>query len=152
MVPRETQVFLCQMGELSTWVLCTRSAILCHPLDYIDSWDKPWWGLSPNLFWSFSLSFLFSNLLAVISQQYPQHSEASSAETGHEWREKERIQELTLQQSSRGDADQLLNLDCEVFPFVFEMGVDAFCTILSKYILFFFFLYSNIEHQSKYHK
>lgn len=32
------------------------------------------------------------------------------------------------------DADQLLNLDCEVFPFVFEMGVDAFCTMLSKCI------------------
>lgn len=50
--------------------------------------------------------------------------------------EGKRIQELTLHQSSRGDADQLLNLDCEVLPFVFEMGVDAFCIILSKYILF----------------
>lgn len=37
---------------------------------------------------------------------------------------------------SRVDADRLLNLDCEVFPFIFEMGVDAFCTMLSKRIFF----------------
>lgn len=39
-------------------------------------------------------------------------------------------QEWLLQQRSRVDADQLLNLDCEVFPFIFEMGVDAFCIML----------------------
>lgn len=54
-----------------------------------------------------------------------------------------------MQQSSRVDADQLLNLDCEVFPFIFEMGVDAFCVNDIKVHLFFFFFvfYSNIEHQ-----
>lgn len=42
------------------------------------------------------------------------------------------MQDLTLQQSSRVDTDRLLHSDCEVFPFVFEMGVDAFCIMLSK--------------------
>lgn len=51
-----------------------------------------------------------------------------------------------LQQSSRVDADKLLNFDCEVFPFIFEMGGDAFCTMLSKCV--FFFPYSYIEHQN----
>lgn len=54
-----------------------------------------------------------------------------------------------MQQSSRVDADQLLNLDCEVFPFIFEMGVAAF---VQCYQSVFSSLYSNIEHQNKYYK
>lgn len=42
------------------------------------------------------------------------------------------------QQSSRVHADTLLNFDCEVFPFIFEMGVDAFCTMLSKCLFLYF--------------
>lgn len=42
------------------------------------------------------------------------------------------MQDSAPQQSSGADTDRLLNLDCEVFPFIFEMGVDAFCTMLSK--------------------
>lgn len=38
----ETQVFpmIDERGEGSTWVICMRSAMLCHLLDHIDSWDK----------------------------------------------------------------------------------------------------------------
>lgn len=82
-------------------------------------------------------------------QQYPQHPEAIRAGRGDASGGKRRVQELILQQSSRVDADQLLNLDCEVFPFIFEMGVDAFCVNDIKVHLFFFVFYSNIEHQSK---
>lgn len=51
--------------------------------------------------------------------------------------EGKRVTRVNSAAEFQGDADQLLNLDCEVFPFVFEMGVDAFCTMLSKYIFFF---------------
>lgn len=56
------------------------------------------------------------------------------------------MQDLTLQQSSRVDTDRLLHSDCEVFPFVFEMGVDAFCIMLSKCYLPHYPRYSNTEH------
>lgn len=71
------------------------------------------------------LAFLFSNLLAVASQQYPQHPEARRAERGMQMEGKESTRPETAA-GSRVDADRLLNSDCEVFPFIFEMGVDAF--------------------------
>lgn len=139
MVPSETQVLpvlderALNLGYLSG---------VCDPLPS----PGPYWLLGRTVIRSVTtlfliilyLSFLFSNLLAVTSQQYP-----PSILKPVELRERMLVEGKG--ESTRLDTaaefqgrcwPQLLNLDCEVFPFIFEMGVDAFCTMLSKRISF----------------